>query len=93
MLVPQVFEVFISFLLFTQAQGFKRECIQLRAELDVVQEKLRKSETLREKEGKDFQRKISDAEEYLRSELYRQERRCGDLEEVAKSEALSTRSL
>ena len=91
--MPEIHSSLTTLCCFPQAQGYQRECIQLRAELGVVKERLEKSETLREKEGKNFQRKISDAEEYLRSELYRQERRCEDLEEVAKSDALSTRSL
>ena len=76
-----------------QALGYKQECLQLRTELESVQEKLKSSEVLRQNEAKEFQRRLSDTEEYLRSELYQRERRCADLEEVEPSERLSSKSL
>lgn len=83
----QVFNfILINFIL--QALGYKRDTIALKAELDTTQKKLRDVERVRRNEEEDHKRKLSDTEEWLRSELWMKERQCRELEEVIRPKSV-----
>ena len=65
-----------------QALGYKRECLQLRVEVEASQEKLKSLEHLRRIEVGDFKHTLAETEESFRGELWLKERRSKDLEEV-----------
>lgn len=77
----------ISFLLL-QALEYKRESNVLREELNVTQQKLRDAERVRRSEEETHFKRISDTEEWLRSELWGSERKKRELEEVSRPKSI-----
>ena len=72
-----------------QAIGYKREAMVLKSEVEETQDKLKSSERIRKSMEENHRKRLSDTQEWLRSELWMKERHCQELEEVKRSRSKS----